>query len=76
MIGIPRRAGGFPMKRLKASRRELSCRTEVSSRHGITWSGSANGSASFNSEAAAVGRDQTGLSCLFGLFRSFGWLIG
>ena len=29
--------------------------TEVSSRHEITWSGSAAGSASFNSEAAAVG---------------------
>jgi hypothetical protein len=43
------------MKRLKASRRELSCRTAVSSSHEITWSGSAAGSAPFNSEAMAVG---------------------
>jgi hypothetical protein len=64
------------MKRLKASRRELSCRADVSSSHGMTWSGSASGLAPFNPQAAAVGRDQTGLSCLFGLFRSFGWLIG
>jgi len=56
------------MKRLKASRRELSCRAEVSSSHEITWAGSAAGSAPFNPKAAAVGRDQTGLFRLFGLF--------
>lgn len=72
MIGSPRRAGSFPMKRLKASRRELSCRPEVSSSHEITWSDSAIRSASFNSEVATVGissaveRDQTGSFCLFG----------
>jgi hypothetical protein len=33
----------------------LRCRTEVSSSHEITWSGLANGSAPFNSEAVAVG---------------------
>ena len=56
----------------------------MSSSHEITWSDSANGSASFNSEAAAVGirgtagaigipravgRDQTGSFRLLGLFR-------
>jgi len=43
------------MKRLKASRRDPRCGTEVSGSHEVTWSGSAAGSASFNSEAAAVG---------------------
>jgi hypothetical protein len=43
------------MKRFNASRRELSCRAQVSNRHEITWSGSAAKSASFNSEAVAVG---------------------
>ena len=38
--------------------------------------GSANGSATFNPKAAAVGRAETGLSRLSGLSRSFGWLIG
>ena len=55
------------------------------SSHEIMWSGLVAGSASFNSEAAAVGtpgaigRDQTGSFRLFGLFslsRSLGCLIG
>jgi hypothetical protein len=54
-------------------------RGEVSSSLEIRWSGSANGSASFDSEAAAVGRAETGSFRLFGLFslsRSMGYLIG
>ena len=52
---------------------ELRCRTEVSNIHEDMWNGSAFGSASFNSQAAAVGipaavgRAETGLSCLSGL---------
>jgi len=43
------------MKRLKASRRELRCRAEVSSSQEITWRGPAAGSATFNPKATAVG---------------------
>ena len=61
---------------------ELDCQSvcgEVSNCSAITWSGSAAGSASFDSQAAAVGIDGSGLSRLFGLFslsRSLGCLIG
>ena len=39
----------------------------------ITWSGAAAGSASFDPQAAAVGRDQTGSFRLFGLFSLSSW---
>jgi hypothetical protein len=45
----------------------------VSSSHEITWSDSAAGSTSFNSEAAAVGRAETGVFHLSGLFGLSGW---